>query len=133
MLTKSREVRRRSGDRFTHPLAAGAKAFKGALIVLDGSLAKPGLIKAGLTVAGVAENPADNTGGADGAVMVDCRRDGLFHFETSVADPITRADINARCFIEDDETVSRTDDGGNRSAAGIIRDVEGTRIWVEFE
>lgn len=132
MLTKSREVRRRGGDRFSHPLAAGAKAFKGGLVVLDAGLARSGFTGTDLTVAGVAENPAHNTG-VDGALLVDCRRDGLFQFENDIGDPVTRADINSQCFIVDDETVARTDGGGTRSPAGILRDIEGDLVFVEFE
>jgi hypothetical protein len=133
MLSKSREVRRRGGDRFTHPVAAATKVLKGALVVLDGGFAKPGYTATGLAVAGVAENTADNTAGADGAVAADCRRDGLFHFENDVADPVTRSGINSQCFIVDDETVAATDGTGTRSPAGIVRDIEGDLVWVEFE
>jgi len=133
MLSKSREVRRRGGDRTSPPVAGDVKIFKGGLVVLEGGFAKPAYEAANLTVAGVAENTANNLGGANGAIRVDCLRDGWFHFENDNGDPVSRADINSPCYIIDDETIARTDGGGSRSKAGILREIEGDLIYVEFE
>lgn len=130
-LSKGRETRKRAGDRISHPVAAGVTIHKGALVVLENGFAKPGKVGTGLTAAGCAEGSVTNSG-ADGAVRVECRRDGLFCFANSTTDAVTRAKINKPCFIIDDETVAGTHATNTRSEAGIVRDLEDGLVWIEF-
>lgn len=49
------------------------------------------------------------------------------------ADPVTSADIGATVFMTDDNTVSRTNPGGNtKSAAGLLLDVDANSAWVKI-
>jgi hypothetical protein len=106
--------------------------FAGALIALDAGYAAPGSTKVGLVYVGRAEEYVDNTGGADGAKTVLVRKNKAFCWKNSVGDPIAQADVGATCYIEDDETVSKTNAGGNtQSAAGKIANVDATGVWVE--
>ena len=48
----------------------------------------------------------------------------------SAGDAITRADIGNNCYIEDDFTVSKTDN--NQSVAGKIHAVDAEGVWVDM-
>lgn len=131
MLSRAREVQRRAGARFGFQMAAGAVIHKGALVVLEAGLLKPGRTATGLVAVGIAEESVRNEG-ADGATRCAVRHDGLYALAAKPDDAPTGADIGRTCFIHDDETVARTDGGGTRSPAGIIRDVEGATVWIQF-
>ena len=52
--------------------------------------------------------------------------------QTTVADLITTADIGADCYVVDDQTVAKTNGGGQRSVAGKIFDVDAQGVWVDL-
>jgi hypothetical protein len=84
----------------------------------------------GLVVRGVARDTADNSGGANADMNVETER-GVYRFENSAsADEITRAEIGDTAYIVDDQTVAKTDDSSERSAAGTIVDVDAQGVWV---
>jgi hypothetical protein len=128
-LIKDRNTLRREDDVYEYPLAANAKIYAGAIVALAAGWAQPGATAVGLVAAGRADEQADNTGRANGARTVRVRR-GVFKFKNSPTDPMTAADIGKQCFIQDDETVARTNGTNTRSAAGVIRDVELTGVRV---
>ncbi|MCY1292295.1 hypothetical protein D9M68_380710 [compost metagenome] len=132
-LSKDRNTKSREGLQFRDPVAAGAKIFAGALVVINATgFAAPGSTATGLRARGVAQEQVDNTGGADGALDVDTRR-GCFPFDNSAAaDEITRADIGNQAYIVNDHTVAKTSATNTRSVAGIIRDVTVDGVWVEI-
>ncbi|MBL4785260.1 MAG: hypothetical protein JKY49_07515 [Cohaesibacteraceae bacterium] len=132
MLTKKREVQRRGGDRFSLPMAAATIIHGGALVVLDGGLAKPGYTATGLVAKGVSEGFFDNKG-TDAALRADVRSEALFAFDNKADDPVVYADIGNDCYIHDDHTVAKTDGTGTRSIAGVVRDVDGGIIWISFK
>jgi hypothetical protein len=119
------------------PVAAGKYIYAGALVVNSATgFAEPGLTAANVTAVGRAEQYADNTLGADGAINVQVRR-GIFAFANSTgADAISRANIGQTCYVVDDETVALTgapSSGTNtRSAAGRVFDVDADGVWVEI-
>ncbi|WP_321447355.1 hypothetical protein, partial [uncultured Cohaesibacter sp.] len=87
-----------------------------------------------LIVCGLAQANADNSDGADGDISVATMRGKeLYRFENDTTDPVTRAHINSSCYIVDSETVSSSSNTDARSVAGIVRDVDDTGVWVEFE
>jgi hypothetical protein len=57
---------------------------------------------------------------------------GCFAFANSSTDALDDTDVGSDCFIEDDETVSKTNDGGARSRAGKVREIDGNQVWVAF-
>lgn len=116
-----------------HPVAAGANIFIGALIALDPTtgFVAPATAATGLRAMGRAENSADNRNGGDGALNVTCRRDVL-QYRNDAGDAVDRLDIGTPCFMLDDETVSATDGGGVRSAAGTVIDVDARGVWVDL-
>jgi hypothetical protein len=132
-LTKDRNTHRRDGVQFNDPVAANVKIFAGSLYCLNATgYAVPGSTSTTLKARGRAEETVDNTGGAAGAKSVEGRR-GLFQFANSAStDEITRADINAQCYVVDDQTVAKTHATNTRSVAGVIRDVDSGGVWVEI-
>ena len=128
-LTARRRVKRRTGEIVTHPVAAGAHVFEGALVALEGGYAKPAYEAGSLVAAGVARVAADNTSGQDGAIKVDVMR-GIFAFEN--AGDVTRGHIGAQAWMVDDQTVAAGSNSNGRSPAGKIVDVNEDGVWVDI-
>jgi len=131
-LSADRNTPYRKGDIVSDPVKAATKIYAGALVCLDANgWAVPGSAAATLKARGRAEEQADNSAGANGAIRVAVRR-GCFPFKNSGTDPVARADIGNTAYIEDDETVAKTDDEGALSAAGKIIDIDAEGVWVEI-
>ena len=129
-LSADRNTPERQGDILVIPVAAGVKIYAGSLVMVDGGYAKPGAPSTTAVVAGRAEEFADNTGGAAGAISVKVKR-GCFFFNNSATDPITQADLLKDCYVEDDATVAKTDGTGTLIKAGQIIAVEPNGVWVD--
>ncbi|TMV09824.1 hypothetical protein FGK63_01775 [Ruegeria sediminis] len=133
-LTADRNTPRREGELRSGAVAASTKIFAGALVMRNatGYLVK-GQTATGLVGVGRAEEQVDNSAGANGALTVTVRP-GVFRFANSAAgDLITIADIGAKCFAVDDQTVAKTDGTSTRSPAGIIEDVDAQGVWVRLD
>jgi hypothetical protein len=131
-LAADRNTPRAEGKIDGHPVKGATKIFAGALVCLDAAgWAVPGATAATLKTVGRAESRFDNSAGANGDVIANVRR-GTFRWGNSAAgDAITRADIGKPAYVVDDQTVAKTDGGGTRSVAGIIRNVDAQGAWVE--
>lgn len=131
-LTADRDTPRRENLLRNFPMKAANRIFGGSLVCIDSTgFAVKGQVSTTLKCVGRAEEQVDNTGGADGALRVPTMS-GLFRFANSTAgDLITLADVDAACFIVDDQTVAKTNGTATRSQAGIIRDVDSGGVWVE--
>jgi len=123
----------KDGELIAVPVAADAVIGAGKIVAADATgYATPGATATTLTYLGRAEEAVDNTGGADGDKTVLVRRKKAFKFANSATDAVTQASLGKVCYIEDDETVSGTNAGGNtQSAAGIVIGVESDGVWVE--
>lgn len=131
-LAKDRKTPIRVGEDFELPADAGKTFYAGALVALEAAsgLATPGATATGLVGLGRCEAFADNSAGGDGAVNVKIRR-GVFRFANSGGgDAIAATEIGQTCFIVDDQTVAKTDNGGARSPAGLVIDVDSDGVWV---
>ena len=132
-LTQDRNTLRRDGKQIEPPVAANTRIFGGALVAINAAgLAVPGSTALGLKCAGVAEQRADNTGGAAGAIRVRLNRQPHAFTNSTAADAITLADVGSDCYLVDDQTVAKTDGGGTRSRAGTVYDVDAEGVWVAF-
>lgn len=129
-----------SADRNTHmketellpfPVAASTTIHAGALVATDGGYAKNGQAGTTLVYQGRAEEAVDNSAGADGDKTVMVRRGKAFKWKNSATDPVAQADVGGTCYIEDDETIAKTDGSGTLSACGTILAVESDGVWVE--
>lgn len=131
-LTTERQTDERVPALRNLPVAEDAIIYAGAGVVLDAGVAKPATAAPGLLSAGRAEETVDNTGGEDGDKTVRVKR-GCFRFANGAdADEIGLADVGATAYWIDDQTVGLTDDGGGRSAAGPVFDVDEGGVWVQL-
>lgn len=111
------------------PVKGATKIFDGSLVALDANgFAVPGKSAAGLTAAGRAEEYADNSAGADGAVKVKVRR-GVFKWSNDAVTPVTAKDVMKDCYILDDETVTASNVA--TSVAGKVIGLEDDEVLVE--
>lgn len=134
-LTAERDTPRRNGDQAVGPVAAATKILAGSIVCAQTGAAylTKGATATTLRGVGVADETADNTAGAAGAINVAYRRDGWFRFANSAAgDQITLVDVGTDCYIVDDQTVAKTNGTGTRSVAGKVRDVDASGVWIEF-
>lgn len=131
-LTADRNTPMKDGELIAVPIAANVKIFAGALVAANATgYATPGATATTLTYLGRAEESVDNTGGAAGAKTVMVRRGKAFKFKNSAGDAVTQAELGKTCYIVDDETVSKSNAGGNtQSAAGEVIGIETDGVWV---
>lgn len=132
-LTADRDTPRRDGEQVSMGVATTKKIFAGSLVMRSATgYATPGAIATGCIGVGRAAETVDNTLGADGALAVLIDK-GVYRFKNSAAgEAIAISELGNLCYIVDDETVSKTDNGGTRSIAGRIHDVDSSGVWVEF-
>lgn len=76
------------------------------------------------------EESVDNSAGQAGDMVATARINAAFKWENSAADAVTQAEVGKVVYIEDDETVSKTDNAAARSAAGVCIGVEADGVWV---
>lgn len=131
-LIKDRNTHYQDGGLISVPVAASAKCFAGGIAVANANgYAAPGYVATTLTYLGRFEEQVDNTGGANGEKSVLIRRGKAFKWKNSSGDPVDQASLGKPCYIEDDETVSKTNGTNTRSAAGIVIGIESDGVWVE--
>lgn len=132
-LTKDRDTPRRDGVDFSAPLAAATVMHAGSIFCINAAgYGTPGATATTLKAVGVTQARADNSGGSAGAVSGTYRK-GVFRFKNSASgDLIALADVNADCYVVDDETVAKTNGSNTRSVAGKIVDVDADGVWVRI-
>ncbi|MDO5631129.1 MAG: hypothetical protein Q4G22_04755 [Paracoccus sp. (in: a-proteobacteria)] len=128
-VTNDRNTLERQGSRFAYEVAANAVIHAGTIVCLQAGAAVPGAATAGLVTVGIAQDAADNSGGAKGARSVQVRT-GTFLLANAATDAVTAAEIGADCFVFDNETVAKSNGGTNRPKAGRVRAVEPGGVWV---
>ncbi|WP_323780137.1 hypothetical protein [Thalassovita sp.] len=133
-LTADRNTPRYEGDIRQGGVAASTKIFGGAIVMRNaaGYLTK-GQTATGLVGVGRAEEQVDNSAGANGALNIDYRPGSHRYANSASTDEITAADIGAKCYAVDDQTVAKTDGTSTRSPAGIVDDVDALGVWVRFD
>ncbi|MGC9368704.1 MAG: hypothetical protein ACP5DX_04095 [Paracoccaceae bacterium] len=133
-LTADRNTPRSQGDDRSGAVGAATTIYAGALVMRNatGYLVE-GQTATGLVGVGRAEERVDNSAGADGDLNVTYRP-GIYRFANSAgADEITIAEIGAKAYAVDDQTVAKTDGTATRSPAGIIDDVDANGVWVRLD
>lgn len=133
-LTSARDTKSRSGNQVSYPVAANKTLWQGGIVATDaaGNLT-PGAVATTLTAQGIAEETADNSAGAAGAIPGKVKKGVFGPFKNHGADLVTQADVKKDCFIVDDETVAKTNGGNTRSIAGKVVSVEEAGVWVRFD
>ena len=124
-LNADRNTPRADGDLREAPVAAAALIYAGALVMRDANgRATKGLTALNCVGLGRAEERADNSAGAAGAITVRYRP-GVFRFANSAAgDQIVQADVGKICYVVDDQTVAKTSGTNTRSKAGFVDSVD---------
>lgn len=132
-LTADRDTTRRENMLRSFPVKAAARIYAGALVCVDSTgFAVRGAVATTLKAVGRAEESANNTAGADGAISVTTMT-GVFRYANSTAgDLVVLADVESQCFIVTDSQVAKTNGGDTRSVAGIVRHVDAGGVWVEI-
>lgn len=133
-LTTARNTKTRLGDLRNDLVAANVKIYAGGIVMRNaaGYLTKAATAT-GCFGVGRAEDTADNSTGAAGAISANYRT-GIFAYANSAGgDQIAQADIGKSCYIVDDQTVAKTNGTGTRSPAGIVEGIEGGSVWVRMD
>lgn len=127
----------RDGILIAVPLAAMAAVLMGTFAVVgeDGyAVASEDVGAIGQTCIGIWDNDAENPNAA-GTVNGIAHRGKQFLVANSAVDPVTQADFGAPVYIEDNQTIAKTDGAGSRSLAGRFMgfDTQYTgSVWVEI-
>lgn len=111
------------------PVKGATTIYQGAIVAIDANgYAIPGKKAADLKAAGRAEETVENKGG-DGDAVIRVSR-GTFVFENSTSGKIAAADVLGLCYMEDDQTVTKT--GTGASVAGLVIRVDDEGVAVEM-
>lgn len=111
------------------PLAATIVVYPGAIVCLDTAdgYYKIGAISTTLINVGIAQEAADSTGAAAGAVTVNTKFHrpirGRWFLNGTAGDAVAVANRGSDCYLLDDQTVSVSSNGSTRSKAGRIWEV----------
>jgi len=130
-LTKDRNTVRKQGDYAAYPVKGGAKVFAGSIVCIgtDG-YAIPGSDTAGLKFAGVARAYADNTAGANGALMVEVWRRGVFEVSAS---GMAIANFGDPVYVVDDHTIGLAATTTNDVPCGRVSEFNSaTSVYVDI-
>ena len=129
-LTADRQTPYREGNLVTYPMAAAARIYGGGMVSIDGGYAKAMVKEADKRFSGRAEESVDNSSGVAGAKTVQVRRGVAFRWTNSAvaADTIAQANVGAKAYALDDQTVSKV--AGGASEVGEILEVDSEGVWV---
>ena len=126
-LTSDRNTIRRSGERYSYPMAAATTLYKGGMVALDvaGNAIAPTLAINQIIV-GICLEDVVNAGAA-AAANVEVGT-GVFRLDNFGA--ITKASIGDIVYCHDDVSVQAS--GTGASPAGKMVDIDSTGVWVEL-
>lgn len=129
-LAADRNTPMMDGELLSLPLAA-VKVYAGSIAAVNASgFATKGAASTTLRYIGRFEEQVDNSAGSAGDKRALVRRGKAFKFKNSGTSAIVQADLGNVAYIEDDQTVSKTDQAGTLSAAGVIVGLETDGVWV---
>ena len=116
-LTNVRDTSELGGKYIALPVKGATTIYQGAIVAVDANgYAIPGKKAASLKAAG-------------GDAVIRVSR-GTFVFENSTSGKITAADVLGLCYMEDDQTVTKT--GTGASVAGLVIRVDDEGVAVEM-
>ena len=118
------------GDYNEHPVLANANIYEGAAVGIQastGSFARP--LTATDRFVGFAESPANNVGGANGAIRVRVRERGKVELAVAGA---SATSVGLAVYASDDGTFTLTS-SGNSKIGWVHRHVSGTTVVVAFD
>lgn len=127
----------RDGALIPIALLANALVLQGTFAVVnaDGyALASADVGGADQTCLGIWDHSAENTG-VDGDILATVSRNKQFLVRNSGTDPVTLADLGNQVYVEDNQTIAKTDGAGARSLAGRFMGFDtqyNDCVWVEI-
>ena len=127
----------RDGTLIPIALLANALVLQGTFAVVnaDGyALASADVGGADQTCLGIWDHSAENTS-VDGDILATVSRNKQFLVRNSSTDPVTQADLGNQVYVEDNQTVAKTDGTGTRSLAGRFMGFDtqyNDCVWVEI-
>ncbi|WP_027360255.1 hypothetical protein [Desulforegula conservatrix] len=132
-LTTDRDTPSKGARLVSLPVAASAKIYAGSIVAVNASgYAVPGSATATLKVAGRANELADNSAGANGAISVLVGRDEAYLWDNATAgDAVVQANMFRSCYVLDDNTVAGVDGSGARPVAGTVVGIDSAGVWVK--
>jgi len=132
-LTADRNTEYSLGDTLALPVKASTTIYAGALVCVDSTgYAVPAGDTAGHSFVGVATAQADNANGSAGDVSVIVRRKGRYMLD--YAGTATQADVGAKVYVADDQTIDLIADTTNDILVGIIARMEASsKLWIEID
>ena len=114
------------------PVAASTHIYQGTIVCLNLSgYLVPASADPSLTVVGVAQEEADNSAGAAGALECPVERGAFYLTNSSSTAAVSEADIGRIVYAADDLTVSRINVAGTYPACGKVVGFEGSSPIVE--
>lgn len=120
-LTKARTVKSIPGLLFAYPVLADAVIYQGSIVAITSAgWAKPGVTGLNLTAVGVAREGVDNTGGSNGALVVEVDERIADMANSAGADEIAAGDVGKVCYLVDDQTVAKTSGGTSQVTRGDV-------------
>ena len=129
---RDRQTARRDLGLIALKVKADSVIRAGFLVCLDSTgYAIEGKAGTDLVYIGRAEEFVDNTDGLDGDAQVTVRTNNAFLYDNSATDPVTQASLGRPCFIEDGQTVAKTDATGTLSQAGRVVGIDIDGVWIE--
>ena len=127
----------RDGALIPIALLANSLVLQGTFAVVnaDGyALASADVGGADQTCLGIWDHSAENTG-VDGDILATVSRNKQFLVRNSGTDPVTLADLGNQVYVEDNQTIAKTDGAGARSLAGRFMGFDtqyNDCVWVEI-
>ncbi|WP_062789382.1 hypothetical protein [Aquitalea pelogenes] len=127
---KDRNTPMMDGQLLRLPMAAGVTIPAGSLVTVsnnDGmaySFPNPSMVAVGR-----AEENKQNSGAA-GSEFVLVRRGKAFRWDNSPNDPVPATNLYRPCYVQDNQTVRRTDMGGQMPQAGTVIQIDPDGVWV---
>ena len=125
--TTERQIVRGDADRGTAPVAATKKIPGGTLVFAD-SNGYATDVAGGNKFLGVADDTADNTGGANGDVSCEYFRQGQFEFPLA---SVAQADLGVKAYASDNDTLTKTPT--SNSLVGTISEVLTDKVMVDLD
>ena len=102
-------------------LAASTKIYANSIVAKNASgYAVPASASTALVVVGRALSTVDNSAGSAGALSINVEQGCFDYAMASAPNALTNADIGAIVYAQDDQTVSKTNQGGTLPVAGVF-------------
>lgn len=132
-LTASRDtLTRRIVGKISIPLKANAVVYKGGMVAVDATgYGVDAATATGYQLVVIATADADNTGGASGAISVDCYECDAY-MTNSGTDACDATCLGNHVWVQDDQTVAKTNGTSTRSIAGRCTGFDSGGVWVRF-